>query len=303
MRRASTTVVAMALLGGCIRERPQGARDAGMTEALRPSPGREVPRADAKPDAATAPAAALPREPAAPTIEEQLRRCDPSVRGAVVRVSDDVAYAAESTAAGPVIRLVRRAGGEFVCERYTASAGSPGVAWPGAPSPGRVRLATATDGPVGAGSAVLVELDEAGAVRGAALIEGACGAGSTVRAVQVFAGAPSIQVRCWIPTAGFFTAADQLLHRDPEGWRALVYSESGRVARSPSTATPPANPTLPGSIRVLESGATPRLEVASSSVDVSNGSVKFSRQVMRWSDAERRFEPTAPALIEHRGGG
>lgn len=302
MRCVAASVVAMALLGGCIRERPQSARDAGMSEALRPSPGREVPRAGAKPDAAV-PMAALPPEPAAPTIEEQLRRCDVSVRGAVVRVSDDVAYAAESTAAGPVIRLVRRAGGEFVCERYTATAGSPGVAWPGAPSAGRVRLATATDGPVGAGSAVLVELDEAGAVRGAALIEGACGAGSTVRAVQVFAGAPSIQVRCWIPTAGFFTAADQLLHRDPEGWRGLVYSESGRVARAPSMATPPANPTLPGSIRVLESGATPRLEVASSSVDVSSGSVKFSRQVMRWSDAGRRFEPAAPALIEQRNGG
>lgn len=300
MRRGPASLVAMALLGGCIRERPPRARDAGVSEALLPSPGREVPRAGAKPDAAVA---APTREPEAPSIEERLRRCDALVEGPVVRLSDDVAYATESTAAGPVIRLVRRAGGEFVCERYMATAGSPGVAWPDARSRGGVRLATVLERPVGTGSAVLVELDEAGAVRGAALIEAACGPGSTLSTVQVFAGAPSIQVRCWVRSESFFTATDLLLHRDPEGWRSIAQSESGRVPRAPSQVMPPANARLPGSIRVLESGATPRLEVASSSVDVSNGSVKFSRQVLRWSDAERRFELAAPALIEHRDGG
>lgn len=302
MRSGAASVVALALLGGCIRERPPGARDAGPSEALRASPGRELRHQEIKPDAAVVAVVAPPPEPAALTIEEQLRRCDASVRGAVVRVSEDVAYAAETTASGPVIRLVRRAGGEFVCERYAVPAGAPGVAWPGEPSTGRVSLATATDGPVGNGSAVLVELGADGAVRSATVIQGACGAGSTVRAVQLFAGPPSIQVRCWIATEGFFTAADQLFHRDARGWRSLLYSESGRIARPPTMTAPPANPQLPGSIRVLESGASPRLEVASSSVDVLSGSVKFSRQVLRWSDAERRFEVAAPPVIERRGG-
>ncbi len=301
MRHGAASFVALALLGGCIRERPPGARDAGASEALRASPGHELRHQEIKPDAAVV-AVAPPPEPAALTIEEQLRRCDASVRGAVVRVSEDVAYAAETTANGPVIRLVRRAGGEFVCERYEVPAGAPGVAWPGAPSPGRVSLATATDGPVGNGSAVLVELGADGAVRSATVIQGACGAGSTVRAVPLFAGPPAIQVRCWIATDGFFTAADQLFHHDAHGWRTLLYSESGRIARPPTMTAPPANPQLPGSIRVLESGATPRLEVASSSVDVLNGSVKFSRQVLRWNDAERRFEVAATPVIERRGG-
>lgn len=295
MKCDGRTIVALALLGGCIRERPPQSGDAGVSEALRPNPGRQVLPQGAKPDAAVAAAAPAP---VAVTIEERLRRCDASVRGAVVRLSDDAAYAAEATATGPVIRLVRRAGGGFVCERYGVPSAAPRVALPD----GVVTLATATDGAVGAGGTVLVELGADRTVRAATVIEGACAPGSTLRPVRLFAGAPSVQLRCWIATEGSWTAADQILHRDARAWQSLVLSESGRIVRSPTIATPPLNPALPGSIRVLETGASPRLEVASSSFDAHSGTTKFGRMVMRWNDAEHRFEPSAAPVVERQGG-
>ena len=299
MKCGARTIVALAMASGCIRERAPRVRDAGVTEALRPSPGRQVLPASDKPDVPVPVIVAVPT-PEALSIEARLRRCDASVQGAVVRVSDDVAYAAETGPTGPVIRLVRRAGGEFVCERYEVPAGAPRLAWPGAPTAGEVALARATGGDVGAGSALLVELGGDQGVRAATVIQGSCGPGSTVQAVRLFEGAPAVQVRCWIATEGSWMAADHLFHKGSRGWQALAYAECGRIVRPPTITIPPANAVLRGSIRVLEAGASPRLEVASSSVDGSNGSAKFSRLQMRWNDAERRFEPTGTPVIERR---
>jgi hypothetical protein len=134
-----------------------------------------------------------------------------------------------------------------------------------------------------------------------ALLQGSCVPGSTLQPVRVFPGAPTVQVRCWIATEGFWTAVDQLVHRTASGWEVITASESGRVARAPGAAAPPVNPTLPGSIRVAEAGESPRLEVATSSVDVHTGSTKFARQSLVWNAAERRFQVTGTPVVERRG--
>jgi hypothetical protein len=296
MRYATRACFALALAGGCIRERPPPAADAGATEALRPSPGRELRGVEEKPDVPGV-AVVVPPAPPPPSIEERLRRCDPAVSGSVVRLSDEHAYAAEATATGAVVRVVRVAAGESVCERYETAAGAAQVAWPGAQAPGRVVLATAVGR---ASGAALVELGGGGAVRSVGLIEGACTPSSTLRSVQVFAGAPSIQVRCWVATEGYWTAVDHIVHRDARGWQTLTSSESGRVPRPTRAAAPPTNPTLPGSIRVAATGASPRLEVATSSADVHTGATKFARQTLVWSPGEARFRVEGTPVIERR---
>ncbi len=57
------TSFALALASGCIRERPSPRADAGVTEALRPSPGRELRQAEEKPDVPVA--AVVPPAPPA----------------------------------------------------------------------------------------------------------------------------------------------------------------------------------------------------------------------------------------------
>ena len=85
MRYATRACFAVALAGGCIRERPPPGADAGATEALRPSPGRELRGVEEKPDV-PAVAVVVPPAPPPPSIEERLRRCDPAVTGSVVRL-------------------------------------------------------------------------------------------------------------------------------------------------------------------------------------------------------------------------
>lgn len=296
MRSATPACVALALAGGCIRERPPRAADAGATEALRPSPGRELRRTEEKPDVAVV-AVAAPPAPPPPSIEERLRRCYPAMAGSVVRLTDELAYAAEATARGTIVRVVRVSAGESVCERYETAAGAAQAAWPGAQAPGRVVLATAVGRAPGA---ALVELGAGGVIRAVGLLDGACAPSSTLRPVQLFAGAPSIQVRCWVATEGYWTAVDQVVHRDARGWQTLTSSESGRVARPAGAAAPPPNPTLPGYVRVIASGATPRLEVATSSVDQLTGSTKFALQTLTWSAAGSRFLAAATPIIDRR---
>lgn len=281
MRYVVGGAVALALAGACIRERPRGAGDGGASEALRVQPGHEVARGGVKPDVPTVAAPAPPER----SLEEELRRCDPRATGAVTRLPDEVVYA---LSAGPTVTVGRRSAGTFGCERYGVRPGAAQAAWPGSgASAGRVVLATAAA--TGATGAALLELGAGDAVRGVALINGACAAGSTVRPTRVFEGAPAVLVRCWVPVEGGWTALDTLVHRGERGWETLASSESGRVARTATVTTPPANPTLPGAITVAETGASPRLEVSTSSVDVHTGRTKFSQQTLRWSAAEGRF--------------
>jgi hypothetical protein len=297
MKYAAHTIIALVVSVGCIRDRRAPAADAGLPEALRANPGRQVASpGDLKPDAAAVAPAPTPEREA--TAEETLRRCAPEATGAVIRVGDELAY----TLAGPVARAARRFNGQFVCERYEAAADAARSPWPGGSARGRVVLATSAGGAPGSAATALMELDADGAALGMAVMPGVCAPGSTVRPLRLFPGAPALLVRCWLASDAAWTAVDHVIHRGPQGWRALASSESGRIVRSPTMSAPPANPTLPGSIRVAEVAEAPRLEVATSSFDPNTGSTKFVRQSLRWS-AESDHFVVDPAPAARPGGG